>query len=478
MYSTFEVELKITNTMIRLITTLIITSLVFISTAFSQDLTGSWYGQLDIQGTKLKINFHVSEKEGIYTTTMDSPDQGAIGIPTTKTIVNNNILEIILKEMKINFIGELKGDKIDGAFKQAGMEFPLILSKIKIVSEKPKTRPQDPKKSYNYKSEDVYFTNSKANNIKLVGTLTLPKNVKKPAVAILISGSGPQNRNSEIFNHRPFLVIADYLTNNGIAVLRFDDRGVAKSEGTQKGATSKDFATDVEAAVKYLKTRNDIDTKKIGLIGHSEGGLIASMVVSKNKDVVFVVLLASPGVDGGEVLRTQTKKALELAGSSQEHIDFNDKLSNEIYSLVKSISNVDNLKLEITNHLKKASEIAPLSIATQLTDINIKNQVKTVTSPWMMYFIKTNPKQFLEKVTCPVLAINGAKDFQVIADLNLNGIKSALSKNKDVTIKKLEGLNHLFQTCETGAFNEYAQIEETFSPKALEIIKNWINKRF
>jgi len=464
--------------MIRIIITFLLSFFLFVTSIFAQDITGDWYGQIDVQGSKLRISFHVNEKDKTYATTMDSPDQMAFGIPTDETIVLNNNITISLKSMMIVFNGRLNKDIIKGTFSQGGMDFPLILSHKKITKEKKKPKFQEPTKPYPYKSEEITFVNKKANNITLSGTLTLPKNIKKPVVAILISGSGPQNRDEEILDHKPFLVLADHLTNNGIAVLRYDDRGVAKSEGTQNNATSADFATDVEAAITYLQTRKDIDTSKIGLIGHSEGGLIAPMVASNNNNVAFIVLLAGPGVNGAEVLKTQTKKAFELAGLTKKHIDFNNKVSEEIYNMVKIENDNNKLQINIIDYLNEVKKVAPDSYAKELTDTAIKIQAKTISSPWMTYFIKTNPKEFLNQVNCPVLAINGSKDIQVIADLNLSGINSALKHNDDVTVKKLEGLNHLFQTCETGAVNEYAKIKETFSPKALQIISNWINKRF
>ena len=468
--------------MIRLIITLMIALFAFVATIFAQDTTtnfvGNWHGQLDVQSTKLRITYHITETNGIYTTTMDSPDQKAFGIPTDKTTITNDSLFISMESMKISYKGSLKDNIITGSFTQGGMSFPLNLSQKELKKAAVKTRPQDPKKPYNYISEDVTFVNKAAKNIKLSGTLTIPKNVKKPAVVVLITGSGPQDRNEELLNHRPFLVLADYLTNNGIAVLRYDDRGVAKSEGTFKDATSADFATDVEAAVAYLQTRTDINTKKIGLIGHSEGGFIAPMVAAKNKKIAFIILLAGTGVDGAKVLQSQTKRAMELADTATDHINFNDKMTAAIYDLVKQENEQSVLKEKMTAYLKEIRIDAPKSIAESLTDVIIEQQVKTITTPWMHYFIKTNPAQFLNKVKCPVLAINGEKDFQVLPKLNLNGIKKALKKSKDVTTIELKGLNHLFQTCETGAFSEYAAIEETFSPKALKVVANWINKRF
>ena len=235
----------------------------------------------------------------------------------------------------------------------------LFLASIFTESFSQNNRPQEPKKPFNYTLEEVVFTNSKANNIKFSGTLTLPKEVSKPPVVILISGSGPQNRNEELANHKPFLVISDYLTNHGIAVLRYDDRGTAKSEGNFSTATSHDFSLDAEAAVNYLKSRKDIDTNKIGLIGHSEGGLIAPMIASRNSDVAFIVLLAGPGVNGKTILETQTRRAGELAGAPKAALDANEALTNIIYGAVVNHSDFELIKTEIktglTNYKTKNS---------------------------------------------------------------------------------------------------------------------------
>lgn len=360
--------------------------------------------------------------------------------------------------------------------------FTFILIAQSITSQE-KKRPQDPKEPYNYTSEDVYFMNFEADSIKLAGTLTLPKNKKKPVVAILISGSGPQNRNSELapFNHRPFLVLSDYLTNNGIAVLRYDDRGIAESEGDFAKATTLDFASDVDAAISYLKTRNDVDSSKIGLIGHSEGGLIAPIVASKNNDVAFAVLLAGTGVNGAKILETQSRRAAELAGAQKEMLDENEKLTTIIYGIIRSETDKAIIKTKITtalNDFKTNNPTSPISFA--ITPAMIEQQLSILKSKWLLNFIRLEPKEYLEKTTCPVLALNGSKDFQVLPDINLEGIKSGLEKagNKDVTITELEGLNHLFQTAEIGSLQEYGKIEETFSPVALEIIRDWILERF
>jgi pimeloyl-ACP methyl ester carboxylesterase len=359
----------------------------------------------------------------------------------------------------------------------------LFFSLIKTINSQEKIRPQDPIKPYNYISEAVHFINFEADSIKLAGTLTIPKNKKKPAVAILISGSGPQNRNSELapFNHRPFLVLSDYLTNNGIAVLRYDDRGIAESEGDFGSATTLDLASDVEAAIAYLKTRNDIDITKIGLIGHSEGGLIAPIVASKNNDVAFAVLLAGTGVNGATILETQSRRAGELAGAQKEMLDENQKLTTIIYDIIGSETDEKIIKTKITTSLNDYKTNNPNSpISAAITPAMIEQQLSILKSKWLLNFIRLEPKEYLEKTICPVLALNGSKDFQVLPEINLEGIKNGLENagNKDFTIKELESLNHLFQTAETGSLQEYAEIEETFSPVALKIIRDWILKRF
>jgi uncharacterized protein len=342
-------------------------------------------------------------------------------------------------------------------------------------------RPQEPKEPFDYTSEEITFINFSADSIQLTGTLTLPKNIKNPPVAILISGSGAQNRNEELMGHKPFLVIADYLTKNGIAVLRYDDRGVGESRGNFQTGTTFDFATDVEAAINYLKSRQDVDITKIGLIGHSEGGLIAPMVASRNKDVAFIVLLAGPGVNGADILITQTRKAGELAGTPSAFLDENEKLASIIYDIIRTNTDNEVIKTEITKALNDYKTNNPMSVlAPYITPVMIEQQLGILKSEWLCNFIRIEPKDYLEKTMCPVLALNGSKDFQVMPEVNLEGIKNTLEKaeNKDITIKELDGLNHLFQTAETGSMQEYNTIEETFSPKALEIIKNWISERF
>ena len=255
---------------------------------YGQDISGQWNGLLKVQGTQLRLVFHVQKQDSLFSSTMDSPDQGAKGIPVEKTTFEHSQLTLELPNLMIRYQGELKGDSLTGLFEQGGFSTKLVLTR-KIQEKEKIIRPQEPLKPYPYYSEEVKFFNTKA-NIHLAGTLDLPQKQGRFPVVILISGSDPQNRNEELLGHKPFLVLADYLCKKGLAVLRFDDRGTAESEGDFQSATTLDFADDVEAAIDYLRSRKEIDKRHIGLIGHSEGGVIAPLVASRNKHVNFIVL--------------------------------------------------------------------------------------------------------------------------------------------------------------------------------------------
>ncbi|WP_299440072.1 alpha/beta fold hydrolase [uncultured Aquimarina sp.] len=447
----------------------------------AQEIAGTWNGVLNVSGSELPVEITISKSNDEYTAVLRSPSQGNRDIPADKVSFENQLLTIEIGAMMVTYKGKLENQVFKGTFTQGGNSISLNLTEGKTVLEKPKRRPQDPVKPYPYISEDVVFLNKKADDIKLSGTLTLPKDIKKPPVVILISGSGPQNRNEELLNHRPFLVLSDYLTRQGIAVLRYDERGVGESEGTFSGATSLDFASDVEAAIEFLKKRNDIDTKKIGLIGHSEGGFIVPIIASTNKDVAFIVSLAGTGVIGKKVLISQAKRALELLGASKEYIEVDGKTRDIVFSTVQRESGKEAIVAKSKERLKKYSETLSEEKKTFFLTLPLDQLISVFSeSAWMQYFIRTDPDQFLSKVSVPVLAINGSKDSQVLPELNLGGFKKGLEKagNKDYTVKEIEGLNHLFQTADTGAGTEYGTIEETFNPEAMKLVSDWILKRF
>lgn len=439
----------------------------------AQDVTGVWKGTLDIQGNKLSVVFKIAKTDAGYVSRMDSPDQNAFNIETSSTTFENNTLNVKLNSAGIDFTGTLKdSETIEGIFKQGGGSLPLVLKRTnetaKVEPPRPKLRPQEPKPPFPYKSENVKFADN-TEKINLAGTLTMPAAGKNFPAVILITGSGPQNRDEEIFGHKPFFVIADFLTRNGIAVLRYDDRGVGESEGKFGAATSRNFADDVEAAIAYLKTRPEINRKKIGLIGHSEGGMIAPMVAAKSKDVAFIVLLAGPGVNGDEVLMSQIKAVSEASKVPTAELEAELQNSRGAYTIVKKDLSQAETEKELNAYYETISAMKS----------SAADSVKTLTSPWMSYFIRYQPSPILSKVKVPVLALNGEKDLQVLPKINLPAIREALAKggNKKVTIKELLGLNHLFQQCKTCLIGEYGELEETFSPTALNEMLTWLKEQ-
>ena len=441
---------------------------------FGQEISGSWNGILKVQGLQLRIVFNIDKTQNGYAATMDSPDQGAKGIPVTSTSFENSTLKLTVASARIEYEGVLGSDDlITGTFKQAGMSFPLNLSK-ETAKKDAYIRPQEPKRPFPYVEEEVTFENKKV-GVSLAGTFTLPKKEGIFPVVVLISGSGPQNRDEEIMGHKPFLVISDYLTRNGIAVLRYDDRGTGASTGNFKTATSLDFAADAEAAVAFLKTRKEINPEKIGLIGHSEGGIIAPMVANNSNSVAFVVLLAGTGIPGDQLLLLQQELIGRASGISETELQKIKAVNQGAFEIVVKSTNSDQLKNDLTNYLKEAMK-ADSNIKDTDKDAMFKLQVEQISNPWMQYFLKYNPAIALEKVKCPVLAINGEKDLQVPPKENLEAIKNALQKggNNQATFRELPGLNHLFQECKTGTPGEYASIEQTFSPIALTEILKWI----
>ncbi|MEM8891237.1 MAG: alpha/beta hydrolase, partial [Bacteroidota bacterium] len=317
-----------------------IISLILSTFGMSQEITGAWNGVLEVQGTTLRIVFHIEKDGSNYSSKMDSPDQGAFGIATASTTYEAGSLTIKAPAMALTFEGKLSesGEKIEGTFKQGGMSLPLELGReeVEVEEKEPEPRPQDPK-DFPYEQEEVSFS-VKEGGHEMAGTLTYPSDGKFEQVVVLISGSGPQNRNEELgpMNHRPFLVLSDHLTRQGVAVLRYDDRGVAESGGDFQSATSMDFAHDATAAVAYLKGRKDMKGKKIGLMGHSEGGMIAPIVASKDKSVDFIALLAGPGINIPELMLMQSDLINKASGAPDEVRESNNKVLKEIYALMNA----------------------------------------------------------------------------------------------------------------------------------------------
>ena len=450
---------------------------VFATTSlFSQEISGTWQGLLNVQGTNLEIVFHVEKQIDGYTALMDSPTQGAFDVPTTKTTFQNGKLEIVVSNLAIFYQGNLNNDSIVGVFNQGGIPFPLTLTR---TEKKTQLRPQEPKDPYPYEEEEVVFTNEKE-RIELSATLTLPKQKEKHPAVILIAGSGPNDRDETIFGHKPFWVLADHLSRNGIAVLRYDKRGVGKSEGGYFTATTQDFADDVKAALNYLKNRKEIDSSNIGLIGHSEGGIIAPMVAIESNEISFMILMAGMGVSGIELSAAQNKFIFDKTSLSETEKETLDRNLKEVYNSVINWSEyvgTNEERSKLKDKLEDLWQKLPEEIREQVSkETFIEKTIANIATPWYRHFLKINPSDYLQKLSIPVLAINGENDTQVEYKSNISAIELALIKgnNKDYKIKSYPRLNHLFQESKTGEINEYAKIEQTISPEVLSDITNWI----
>jgi uncharacterized protein len=441
-----------------------------------KSITGSWIGKISVSGISLRVIFNLSlAGKDSLAATMDSPEQGAKGIKIGPVKFDGKNLDIKAPLMLGEYIGTFKNDTlVEGTWKQAGMTFDLNLNRLK--EDLILNRPQEPKPPFPYTVEDVTFKNDKF-NITLAGTLTVPNgNGPFPAV-ILITGSGAQNRDEELLGHKPFWIIADNLTRNGIAVLRYDDRGVAKSQGVYSTATTIDLATDAAAAFNYLKTNHLINPKLIGLAGHSEGGIIAPIVASGNKEVAFIVSIAGSGVKGEEILYRQSHDINIASGASEKDAQSGISTQRTLFEIVKKEKDNKKAEEKMTIAIKKIIENEKLSREDSIKAVKLlQSQIGTITSSWFRVFLTLDPSAYWKKVKCPVLILNGAKDLQVAADVNPPAIEKALKsgKNNSFTTHVFPDLNHLFQHCKTGAPSEYSNIEETFSPEVLKIMSDWI----
>ena len=454
----------------------------------AQDLSGSWQGAIAAGSVNLRIVFNIGKTGDIYTSTLDSPDQKAFGIACSKTTVVKDSLFIEIAVIGGSYKGLWDGkDGITGIYAQNGGQTALSLKRIttaeKTELSKEPVRSQTPKPPFGYVSEDVEYDNADK-SVHYGATFTRPNGSGKYPAVIIISGSGTQDKNGTIFGHKLYWVLADYLTKNGIAVLRVDDRGAGKSSlgNNFKDATSVDFSFDVEASLNYLETRTDVNKKHLGLIGHSEGGMIAPMVAARRKDVSFIVMWGASEVGGAKINTEQNAYQLKKLGVDSLAINAFESLNNQVLALFASSASVETLDAQmipVFDAWKKAQgpEILAALHATDLSAQDIFKQYNGLYNmPWMRYFIIYDGKKDLAKVKCPVLAINGEKDTQVDAKSNLGLIKEILTKNgnNDVETKALPGLNHLLQTAQTGDLSEYEKIDETMSPAAMKIISDWI----
>lgn len=458
----------------KLITRFASLMLLFIfSHSNGQSIVGYWSGELNVYGNKLPLEIKLKGEKKNWSGTFLSPTQSEVPMNLTDIVFKKKELSFSTEIGGISYSGKLDDDEITGQFKQNGLSFPLNLSRGKIEL----ARPQTPSKPYPYLEEEVTFLNER-DGISLSGTFTKPKGDGNYPVVILISGSGAQDRNESMANHQPFMVLAHHLSSNGIAVLRYDDRGTAKSTGDFSKATTYDFASDAESAIDFLKSREDIDFSKIGLLGHSEGGTIAPIVASKRSEIGFIVLMAGTGVSGDKVLLKQQELIFSKSGYNSNDVNTVLEINRGAYDIVHNARTLEAQQEKLTPYFNSMFATYPKSMLGQTQDKETFVQIHTssLSSSWMRAFILLDPADALQLTNCPVLALNGTKDLQVDAEQNLSAIQHALKQggNKEFTIKRLEGLNHLFQECKTGLPAEYGQLEQTLSPVFLNTVSNWI----
>ena len=442
------------------------------------DVLGAWEGSINTGAAQLPLVIRVTGDASGLSGSMDSPSQGAMGIGATNVKFNANKLSLSIPSAGGTFEGTLQDDgSIDGTWKQAGMSFPLKLSKTS--SPTGMNRPQHPEAPFPYRTEDVTFVNP-AGGHTLAGTLTLPEGEGPFAAAILVSGSGPQDRDETLMGHKPFLVIADHLTREGIAVLRYDDRGVGESTGDFGSATSADLSMDAEAAVAFLGQHDEIRPDRIGIIGHSEGGLIAPMVDARSDDVAFTVLLAGPGLPGRDILVMQQALILEANGMAPADVARISAFQEALFDKADEVADApDAMEQLAAFFLEGISTFEPALHQTMGYQEGAEMAaVSPLLSPWFRYFMEYDPRPTLAKADAPLLSLLGSNDLQVPAEANDAAIKKALDDagHSNYSAQILPELNHLFQTSATGSPTEYGLIEETFAPAALEIMANWINE--
>jgi hypothetical protein len=429
----------------------------------------------------IRIVFNIEEVNDSTIVTLDSPDQGAMGIPTSRYSYKRGSLVIEVDVINGKYVGNYdpSGDIFIGTWFQNGLEFPLNLARYEGTDEI--NRPQEPKPPFPYLSEDVAFP-SKSGSVTLAGTLTLPEEGSQFPAAILVTGSGPQNRDEEILGHKPFLVISDYLTRLGIAVLRYDDRGFGDSTGDLSSATTGDLAQDAMGAYEYLLKDPRIDSGKIGIIGHSEGAMIAALLASGNPDIGFIIMLAGPGLSGEETLRLQAMKILEVSGEDKDFIEEAIKLNSNLVDIVVTEPDDEVAEKKLRKTYAKFTKGMSDQEKARLgfSDMIVNAAIKDLLNPWMRYFLSFDIKEYLVNIKCPVLVLSGDKDLQVPPAENIPLIENALEEggNQEVKVVVFPNLNHLFQTAITGSPNEYGQIEETFAPVVLEVMADWISVLF
>ena len=424
---------------------LIITFILLYAISNANAQTGTWSGKLDVLGTRLSLVFNLDGDQP----TMDSPDQGVKGLAAQVERGMEGMIIIKVPSLAISYEGQWQENKIVGTFNQMNVSLPLILT----PGEDKPNRPQTPVGPFPYTTEEVSFTNG---DYILSGTLTLPDGYsRKTPVLLMVTGSGQQNRDEELFDHKPFAVIADALARAGIATLRYDDRGFGDSSAKPMQWTTEDFKSDALVGLELLRERFD----KVGVLGHSEGGTISMMIAAENK-ADFIVSLAGMAISGAETLLWQNRITLKGLGFTDEQVGPYCKMLEKAFDV-----RINGGKMPNPDDYDVPGSLMQ----------NYWAVVAQIQMPYMIHFLSLDARPILGNVTCPVLALNGSKDNQVDYESNLSAIRNGLPANSKKHIETIEGVNHLFQHCETGQVTEYRTIEETFAPEVLKIIVKWMS---
>ncbi len=451
-------------------------------TSAQSPFIGTWEGILKA-GADMRIYFRIAQDDQQnLTALMDAPDQGLKDVKVSDLVIAGDSISLTIPQFQASYAGSMNGDgTINGTFRQ-GMAFPLNLTKVMKIAEV--KRPQTPVPPFPYRSEDVTYT-SNDNAISYGATITIPNGTGPFPAAVLLTGSGPQNRDEEIAGHKPFAVLADHLTRNGFIVLRVDDRGVGQTTGDATTATTRDFADDANVSLNYLKSRAEVDTRKIGMIGHSEGGMIAQIVAAERDDIHFVVMLAAPGMRIPELMSEQTHAVLSKSGLPADYVTAYVKLYNNVIASAIA-SQGDDLSASVTKVVDQWVSETPQSIVQATTGIRDEsskvNFVNTfagqIGTPWFRYFLQYDPAVNVQKIRANVLAVNGSEDVQVVSKPNLAAIELSLKKGKanSFEVRELSGLNHLFQECKSCTLAEYGQLDQTLSPVLLETVTAWMKR--
>lgn len=438
-------------------------------------LPGDWTGTLDAGSQQIQIVYHLStDDESTLTGTMDVPAQGATGIPLQSITVNGTEVSW---SFQVPGGGSYEGartesgDTIEGTYTQGPQSFPMTLSKQEGEAEGPR-RPQEPNPPFPYEAEDVTFSNSSA-GIELAGTLTVPDGEGPFPSVVLVSGAGPQDRDGSMFGHKPFLVLADHLTRNGIAVLRMDDRGVGQSGGTLEQAMPSDLAGDVTAAMAFLGRHPKTADGRIGIVGHSQGGRIALMAASSSSDAAFLVLLAGPALPGKDLLETE---ALQVSRATGLPVQTVSQFQDQLVAIIADEPDPEAAAPHLREAAQKALDaLAPESRTARVEQV-FGQMVQQYNRPQTRFLLQHDPRPTLETLTIPVLALFGGKDQQVPAHVHASEMRDALKQggNDHGAVKTIAGLNHLFQEARSGSPAKYGQIEQTLSPTLLTRTASWI----